>query len=59
MSGLSFSKWLRTSNEAKVFRDAMALCDQMPISHGIKSGCFQLIQAEIEATWVKTKRDLA
>lgn len=56
---ITFRTWLRTSNEAKPFRDAMALNDQMPIAFGLKSSCFDLIQWKIEAAWEKTKEDLA
>lgn len=56
---ITFRTWLRTSNEAKPFRDAMELNDQMPLDFGLKASCFDLIQRKIEAAWEKTKEDLA
>lgn len=56
---LSFSTWLRTSNEAKPFRDALALNDKMPLDFGMRSKCFEVIQAATEKAWAKTKADLS
>ena len=55
---MRFSDWLRNSNEAKPFRDAMAINDQMPLDHGLRSACFDQIQRLTENAWAQTKKDL-
>lgn len=55
---IKFSRWLRTSNEAKPHRDAMALIDKMPLDFGLKAACFIEVQRITENTWEKTKDDL-
>jgi hypothetical protein len=55
---MKFSKWLRSSNEAAPFRQAMELNDQMPNEFGLKARCFDVIQAAAETAWEKTKKDL-
>lgn len=55
---LTFSKWLKESNEAAPFRIAFALIDQMPVAYSIRSRCFYQIQDAAENTWETTKRDL-
>lgn len=56
---ITFRTWLRTSNEAKPFRDAMELNDKMPLDFGLKASCFNAIQSSLEAVWEKTKEDLS
>lgn len=56
---ISFSSWLKTSNEAQPFRDAFRLSDQMPVDFGLRLDCFNLIQQRCEDAWAKTKRDLS
>lgn len=55
---LTFSKWLRTSNEAKPFRDAFELTDQMPTDYRLKANTFELVRHAAEAQWLCTKFDL-
>lgn len=54
----TFSKWLRTSNEAKAFRDAFELVDQMPLDFRLKAKTFAVVEAEAGAKWEETKYSL-
>lgn len=56
---ITFSSWLKNSNEAKPFRDAFDLSDKMPNEFSIKLGVFSLIQTKCEDVWQTTKRDLS
>jgi len=56
---ISFSQWLRNSNEAKPFRDAFEINENMPLENGIRLKCFEAIQRECENAWDKTKKDLS
>lgn len=52
---ITFSSWLRRSNEAKPLRDAFSLIDQMPQDFGLKSKTFGVVQSEAERRWSETK----
>lgn len=58
MNVITFSKWLRTSNEAKPFRGAFELVDRMPTDFRLKSRVFEAVRQQAEATWAVTKEDL-
>lgn len=53
---LDFKTWLKGSNEAKPFRDAFELIDQMPMEFKLKSQCFYLVHQTCENQWQKTKQ---
>lgn len=55
---MRFRDWIRKSNEAKPFRDAFDLIDQMPMEFSLKHGCFQVAQQAAENAWEETKKDL-
>lgn len=55
---VKFSTWLRTSNEAKPFRDAFLLTDQMPLAFGLKQAAYAAVEAKCRAAWAQTKKDL-
>lgn len=56
---LTFSEWLRNSNEAKPFRDAFKLNEEMPLDYKLRLQCFVAIQKECEHQWAETKRELS
>ncbi len=56
---LTFSKWLRGSNEAAPFRQAFKINDEMPIDFQLRSSCFHAIQMQCEAAWAETKAELS
>ena len=55
---MRFADWLRRSNEAKPFRDAFGLVDQIPNDFGLKAACFSQVQAKAETAWEATKAEL-
>jgi hypothetical protein len=55
---MTFSTWLRKSNEAAPFRDAFKAADAISTEHGLKGACFDIIYGKATACWRKTKKDL-
>ena len=56
---ITFSQWLRTSNEAQPFRDAFSINEKMPADFGLKLACFNAIQSSCEDAWEATKSQLS